>query len=395
MRKRGKVKIVLTVFIIVLFSCTAVIGNSRTGVIENVMAKNAADVDILTIKSRVFTGEEIIKAWLDTDTLDENCLTVLAQRGTAAVTTTYDTGKQKITVNWNQGAFNGAIVRINGREEKTREEWTARWLKTFENLGISVDDSYEKKWQGENNDEEHDIYYIEENGIHLCPNGYSLGDLGQCWGQSIDITIEKDGYFVSFNNVSEVIAREEKKGRKLISKEKAIRACLDNYFWDQNAEDEVGVLVEEASCDMEYLMIDKGSENDESVCDIGYYVQIPMSDTDGGNQYVIEGFVDGEYPYCYATAMTANVNQTDQSEWERRDAYDQTGSKADCDVSASMVLCRDLRGSFVDGNCRDVKNKRGNIGSGLVRFVVCVRRIWHYNFGEKSGISYECCIGIF
>ena len=63
----------------------------------------AADVDILTIKSRVFTGEEIIKAWLDTDTLDENCLTVLAQRGTAAVTTTYDTGKQKITVNWNQG----------------------------------------------------------------------------------------------------------------------------------------------------------------------------------------------------------------------------------------------------------------------------------------------------
>ena len=27
-----------------------------------------------------------------------------------------------------------------------------------------------------------------------------------------------------------------------------------------------------------------------------------------------EGFVDGEYPYCYATAMTANVNQTDQSE---------------------------------------------------------------------------------
>ena len=36
MRKRGKVKIVLTVFIIVLFSCTAVIGNSRTGVIENV-----------------------------------------------------------------------------------------------------------------------------------------------------------------------------------------------------------------------------------------------------------------------------------------------------------------------------------------------------------------------
>lgn len=157
MRKRGKVKIVLTIFIIVLFSCTAVIGNSRTGVIENVMAKNAADVDILTIKSRVFTGEEIIKAWLDTDTLDENCLTVLAQRGTAAVTTTYDTGKQKITVNWNQGAFNGAIVRINGREEKTREEWTARWLKTFENLGISVDDSYEEKWQGENNDEEHDI----------------------------------------------------------------------------------------------------------------------------------------------------------------------------------------------------------------------------------------------
>ena len=61
MRKRGKVKIVLTVFIIVLFSCTVVIGNSRTGVIENVMAKNAADVDILTIKSRVFTGEEIIK----------------------------------------------------------------------------------------------------------------------------------------------------------------------------------------------------------------------------------------------------------------------------------------------------------------------------------------------
>lgn len=48
-----------------------------------------------------------------------------------------------------------------------------------------------------------------------------------------------------------------------------------------------------------------------------------------------------------------------------------------------MVLCRDLRGSFVDGNCRDVKNKRGNIGYGLVRFVVCVRRIWHYNFGEN------------
>ena len=48
MRKRGKVKNVLTIFIIVLFSCTAVIGNSRTGVIENVMAKNAADVDILT-----------------------------------------------------------------------------------------------------------------------------------------------------------------------------------------------------------------------------------------------------------------------------------------------------------------------------------------------------------
>ena len=158
MRKRGKVKIVLTVFIIVLFSCTAVIGNSRTGVIENVMAKNAADVDILTIKSRVFTGEEIIKAWLDTDTLDENCLTVLAQRGTAAVTTTYDTGKQKIKVNWSQGAFNGAIVQIKGREEQTREEWTARWQKTFENLVFSVDDSSEVQWRGEKSDEEQALY---------------------------------------------------------------------------------------------------------------------------------------------------------------------------------------------------------------------------------------------
>ena len=118
-----------------------------------------ADADILIIKSRVFTGEEIIKAWLDTDTLDTENLKVLEQRGTGVVTTTYQTENQKITVNWNQGAFNGAIVQINGREEKTREEWTARWLKTFEKLGISVDDSYEKKWQGENNDEEHDIYY--------------------------------------------------------------------------------------------------------------------------------------------------------------------------------------------------------------------------------------------
>ena len=48
MRKQGKVKIVLTIFIIVLFSCTAVIGNSRIGVIENVMAKNAADVDTVS-----------------------------------------------------------------------------------------------------------------------------------------------------------------------------------------------------------------------------------------------------------------------------------------------------------------------------------------------------------
>ena len=74
------------------------------------------------------------------------------------------------------------------------------------NLGcdvLVVDDSYEKKWQGENNDEEHDIYYIEENGIHLCPNGYSLGDLGQCWGQSIDITIEKDGYRIDVVPITE------------------------------------------------------------------------------------------------------------------------------------------------------------------------------------------------
>lgn len=27
--------------------------------------------------------------------------------------------------------------------------------------------------------------------------------------------------------------------------------------------------------------------------------------------------------------------------------------------------------------------------------LLCVRRIWHYNFGEKSGISDECCIGLF
>ena len=54
------------------------------------------------------------------------------------------------------------------------------------------------------NDEEHDIYYIEENGIHLCPNGYSLGDLGQCWGQSIDITIEKDGYRVDVMPITEI-----------------------------------------------------------------------------------------------------------------------------------------------------------------------------------------------
>lgn len=47
------------------------------------------------------------------------------------------------------------------------------------------------------------------------------------------------------------------------------------------------------------------------------------------------------------------------------------------------------------GIAETLKSKRGNIGSWLVRFVVCVRRIWHYNFGEKSGISYECCIGIF
>lgn len=104
MRKRGKVKIVLTIFIIVLFSCTAVIGNSRTGVLKT-CGKKCCRCRYSDDKSRVFTGEEIIKAWLDTDTLDGNCLTVLAQRGTAAVTTTYDTGKQKITVNWNQGAI--------------------------------------------------------------------------------------------------------------------------------------------------------------------------------------------------------------------------------------------------------------------------------------------------
>lgn len=99
--------------------------------------------------------------------------------------------------------------------------------------------------------------------------------MGQCWGQSIDIGIEPDGYYVSFNNISEVIAREEKKERRLITKEEAIQACINNVFRDQSAQ-----------------------EDDEKVCDIGYYVRIPVAYTDGVNQYVIEGFVDGEYPYC-------------------------------------------------------------------------------------------------
>ena len=56
------------------------------------------------------------------------------------------------------------------------------------------------------------------------------------------------------------------------------------------------------------MTIEKGAQDDENVCDIGYYVRIPVAYTDGVNQYVIEGFVDGEYPYCYSGGMAADFN---------------------------------------------------------------------------------------
>lgn len=310
--------------ILLISCCTPVYANEEQTEFESVTETESGSeeekaytadpqtADRLLVKPRTFTMSEILNAYLGDSQWDEELIT--EQKTESSKREIFENDQMRITFSDQGGGF--CSIMFEYLDEIPDEAVLHKgWEQMFRRLELPIMEEYDKQTDADNDNRISYIYYLEQDGIKICPTDYIIGGNGNetlYFGQNIAVYMEEKGFTVALKMVSDVVEREEVSDKRMIlSEEEAVSLLYDSIL----ATYQISVLeenpVEDSTIvEIQYMMVDLGTEKDEYVFDIGVYVKqtIQPEGTQGGILWCVEGFIDGTLPYCYKVNMGMDMN---------------------------------------------------------------------------------------
>ena len=285
-------------------------------------AKPAVDpmsADQILMRARKFEVSEILNAYFGEGKWDENLIT--SQESLASERNEYDGENRKLWIVQTGVGFLSITITYKDEvpDEKVRLQEGEDLLQT---LNINIMDEYMKQTDFVNDDRSVYTYYLQQDGIKISPEGYSIGSEGdetEYYGQFAKISMEDNGYMIMIQKASEVVGRESISERQQISDEDAIQAVYD-AVWNglQIPALQTNPIADSLQVEVQYIPVDMGTNKDEYVYDIGLYVKQMINPDDGSDQlWYFTGLVDATMPYCYTFTMAADFDDDFQTEYLR------------------------------------------------------------------------------
>ena len=162
-------------------------------------------------------------------------------------------------------------------------------------------------------------YYIQQDGIKLSPEAYTIGKVGnttEYFGVFARVSVEENGYVINLQRIPEISERESVTQRQRITDQEALQAVYD-AVWDalQIPAEETNPIADSLQVEVQYIPVDMGSNTGEYVYDIGFYVK-QLIDQDGSDAlWHFTGLVDATMPYCYSFTMARESDEEFQTEY--------------------------------------------------------------------------------
>lgn len=285
-------------------------------------AEEAVDpmsADRLLMRARDFRPSEILDAYFGEGKWDEALVT--NQDSLASERNEYDGEDRTVLIVQSGIGFLAISITYKNEVPEVPDEEIRRQEgeDLLQALNIDITDEYIKQTDIANGDRSVYTYYLQQDGIKLSPEGYSIGGEGdgtEYYGQLATISMEDMGYMILIQKASEVVGRESVSTRQRISDEDALQAVYD-AVWNglQIPPLETNPIADSLQVEIQYIPVDMGTNKDEYVYDIGFYVKQMVNPDDGSDQlWYFSGLVDATMPYCYTFTMAVDFEDDFQTE---------------------------------------------------------------------------------
>ena len=326
MRKRISVCILATMMNVTSLYSFAAHGaetktEQETGIEQEseTQAEEAVDpmsADRLLMRIRVFSPEEVLDAYFGEGKWNEDLLTNKTTIE-ASDRNLYDGEERQILMVTDNIIYETIIVTYKD-DIPDEETMLNEWENLFQKLNIDIADEYIKQVDYLNGNSSTYTYYIQQDGIKLSPEAYTIGKVGnttEYFGVFARVSVEENGYVINLQRIPEISERESVTQRQRITDEEALQAVYD-AVWDalQIPAEETNPIADSLQVEVQYIPVDMGSNTGEYVYDIGFYVK-QLIDQDGSDAlWHFTGLVDATMPYCYSFSMARENDEEFQTE---------------------------------------------------------------------------------
>ena len=282
-------------------------------------AEEAVDpmsADRLLMRIRVFSPEEVLNAYFGEGKWNEDLLTNKTTIE-ASDRNLYDGEERQILMVTDNIIYETIIVTYKD-DIPDEETMLDEWENLFQKLNIDIADEYIKQVDYLNGNSSTYTYYIQQDGIKLSPEAYTIGKVGnttEYFGVFARVSVEEDGYVINLQRIPEISERESVAQRQRITDQEALQAVYD-AVWDalQIPAEETNPIADSLQVEVQYIPVDMGSNTGEYVYDIGFYVK-QLIDQDGSDAlWHFTGLVDATMPYCYSFSMARENDEEFQTE---------------------------------------------------------------------------------
>lgn len=282
-------------------------------------AEEAVDpmsADRLLMRIRVFSPEEVLNAYFGEGKWNEDLLTNKTTIE-ASDRNLYDGEERQILMVTDNIIYETIIVTYKD-DIPDEETMLNEWENLFQKLNIDIADEYIKQVDYLNGNSSTYTYYIQQDGIKLSPEAYTIGKVGnttEYFGVFARVSVEENGYVINLQRIPEISERESVTQRQRITDQEALQAVYD-AVWDalQIPAEETNPIADSLQVEVQYIPVDMGSNTGEYVYDIGFYVK-QLIDQDGSDAlWHFTGLVDATMPYCYSFSMARENDEEFQTE---------------------------------------------------------------------------------
>lgn len=250
-------------------------------------AEEAVDpmsADRLLMRIRVFSPEEVLNAYFGEGKWNEDLLTNKTTIE-ASDRNLYDGEERQILMVTDNIIYETIIVTYKD-DIPDEETMLNEWENLFQKLNIDIADEYIKQVDYLNGNSSTYTYYIQQDGIKLSPEAYTIGKVGnttEYFGVFARVSVEENGYVINLQRIPEISERESVTQRQRITDQEALQAVYD-AVWDalQIPAEETNPIADSLQVEVQYIPVDMGSNTGEYVYDIGFYVK-QLIDQDGSD----------------------------------------------------------------------------------------------------------------